>query len=342
LNHSSTAVFIGRFQPFHKYHLEVALRTLEKFDRLIFLVGSANRHRDTRNPFTAEERARTISWAMEDEGMLSRIDVIDLDDHPYDQQRWIENTQAVVGKAEPHGKVSITGHNRDASTFYLNKFPQWGLYAPQASDLGVNATAIRRAYFEGICETEKLPDATIEFLRDFSNKPEFAWLSKQYLAECAYRKQWGEGPFQCADAVVIQSGHVLAVERGGEIGEGEIALPGGHLELWETLDWCAVRECFEETCLFDTLWKDQYEASSRLLWPHFRGRERFDDPFRSPRARVITEAFLFKLPDGPLPILPPGRHDDAKRAFWLPLSKATPKAMFDDHGFIVDRMRRYL
>jgi bifunctional NMN adenylyltransferase/nudix hydrolase len=57
-------VFIGRFQPWHKGHLQVALAALGQCRNLVILLGSANRGRDTRNPFTAKERAAVIadSW----------------------------------------------------------------------------------------------------------------------------------------------------------------------------------------------------------------------------------------------------------------------------------------
>jgi cytidyltransferase-like protein len=43
-------VFIGRFQPLHVGHEHVITHALERVNRLIVLVGSANMARDPRNP----------------------------------------------------------------------------------------------------------------------------------------------------------------------------------------------------------------------------------------------------------------------------------------------------
>ncbi len=50
-------------------------------------------------------------------------------------------------------------------------------------------------------------------------------------------------------AVVIRDGRILLVKRGQPPGEGLWAIPGGVLELGETLQQAAVREILEETGL---------------------------------------------------------------------------------------------
>lgn len=55
-----TALFIGRFQPFHLGHLDVVKQALKENDFLLIGIGSAEDNFLPDNPFTAGERFRMI------------------------------------------------------------------------------------------------------------------------------------------------------------------------------------------------------------------------------------------------------------------------------------------
>jgi nicotinamide-nucleotide adenylyltransferase len=57
-------LFVGRFQPFHKGHLEAFENVLKKVDELIIVVGSAQYSHRIDNPFTAGERVTMIREAL--------------------------------------------------------------------------------------------------------------------------------------------------------------------------------------------------------------------------------------------------------------------------------------
>ena len=54
------ALFIGRFQPFHKGHLHAIKQAMKKFDEVIIAIGSADKANMKTNPFSFEERKRMI------------------------------------------------------------------------------------------------------------------------------------------------------------------------------------------------------------------------------------------------------------------------------------------
>ena len=63
------------------------------------------------------------------------------------------------------------------------------------------------------------------------------------------RREYPEAPIVGIGAVIIDEGKVLLVRRGHEPLRGEWSLPGGALELGETLQQGIVREVLEETGL---------------------------------------------------------------------------------------------
>jgi nicotinamide-nucleotide adenylyltransferase len=59
-------LFVGRFQPFHKGHLEAIKDILNEVDELVIVVGSAQYSHKKDNPFTAGERVTMIRKALEE------------------------------------------------------------------------------------------------------------------------------------------------------------------------------------------------------------------------------------------------------------------------------------
>lgn len=62
-----TALFIGRFQPFHLGHLSVIKKALAEVDFLIIGIGSAEDNFTPQNPFTAGERFEMIKNTLDKE-----------------------------------------------------------------------------------------------------------------------------------------------------------------------------------------------------------------------------------------------------------------------------------
>lgn len=351
-------VFIGRFQPFHLGHQRVIDRALELADHVVILIGSANCARSLRNPWTFEERRDLIDRHYRRvQADNYRLDFFPLNDVLYNETAWIEQAQRLVQLVASqfpgnsagvtiHGsrdmKVGLIGAAKDRSSYYLKLFPNWASedVAFLEPDLPIHATDLRLDYFNGFIPTAQsphlwecgLPKVSALFLRDWSMTDEYKALRQEAKFVAQYKKQWENTPypvtFSTVDAVVVQSGNVLLVRRGGHPGKGQLALPGGFVGYEEKLLDAAIRELREETRL---------KVPEAVLRGSMVKREIFDDPHRSSRGRTITTAFLFHLANAAdLPKVKGS--DDAAEAAWHSLGAIDPREMYEDHYHILKAM----
>lgn len=323
------AVFIGRFQPFHEGHKAVVLAALKRAERVILVMGSANSPRTTRNPFTLSER-EAIMRDIVGPDVSARVDVTSVPDFVYNDQKWIGAIQAVVFSAANRKwragptKIALAGLNKDETSYYLNLFPSWdSIDVPQEHVL--SSTDIRKAIF-GLINSGHLISELTPYL-EHTNNAEFAAVAKEFEFEQNYSKKWGKGPFITSDALVVQSGHLLLVERGGEYGAGKWALPGGFVNQGETFKQAMIRELREETKL---------KVPDPVIAGSIETSKIYDDPFRDGRGRIISQAYLVRLRDlGTLPRVKGS--DDAAKARWFSISEFMgmgPK-MFADHFHVI-------
>lgn len=56
----STALFIGRFQPFHNGHYNALETALHEYDRVVVGIGSAQASHTFRNPLSVDEREQML------------------------------------------------------------------------------------------------------------------------------------------------------------------------------------------------------------------------------------------------------------------------------------------
>jgi 8-oxo-dGTP diphosphatase len=128
-----------------------------------------------------------------------------------------------------------------------------------------------------------------------------------------------QGPALTVDAVWIHRGRVLLVRRGHEPFRGRWALPGGFVELDETVEAAVRRELLEETGL---------RAREVAIVGVYSG------PDRDPRRPTATIAFAMKGR-----VSNPTGGDDAAEAAWVPLREANGLA-FDHDRILSDALRQ--
>jgi bifunctional NMN adenylyltransferase/nudix hydrolase len=265
-----------------------------------------------------------------------------LDDYVYNLTAWIADVQRLVSQVQgsfpkPSGLV---GYSKDKSSYYLKLFPGMKSVSIGAQWGAVNSTNLREAYLQpspGIPDEVVAPKAVIEFLRKFYTTPEFKWLLGEQQFYERYRRKWTTSPyppFICTvDPVVVQSGHILLVRRKERPGKGLWALPGGHVNPDETFRDAVVRELKEETRISD----DRGEIPEGRLATWIEKTQLFDAPHRSLRGRVVTQAYLFKLPERTALFDVVG-DDDAESAQWHPLGDIPANRFHDDHYHIIREM----
>ena len=327
-----TLVLIGRFQPFHSAHLEIIKRSTALCDKLIIITGSAAQPRTYKNPFTSKEREMMIRAATA--GLSIQIAVEPNIDTMYNDNAWAVRVQALVAKhTKPGAKVGIIGHKKDDSSFYLDMFPQWGFENVELIEF-LSAVNIRDLYFKRDVNMKFIkgvvPESTFDFLEQFRTTPEYEQIIREREFVANYKKQYASLPyppiFSTADAVVIQSGHILMIKRRAEPGRGLWALPGGYVNANtdKSVEAAMLRELREET---------QIKVPAPVLKGSIVRSKVFDAIDRSPRGRIITHAFFIQLPDGDLPKVKGS--DDAEKARWVPIAEVRSEECFEDHYEII-------
>lgn len=362
-------VFIGRFQPLHAGHMGVILKALESAEFLFILVGSANQaRRPDANPFFDSERIAMLQAALPAEAR-ERVIYIPMEDSDYSRTDWVNAvTFAVTAKAMevvgPKASISLIGHSKDHTSFYLKLFPTWHSI-DVVSSRPLDATTLRDQFFTGdeavvenmfrtAIDNQDVPVGVLNWLRDFQKEDVYGELveEREYYRECHARwarESWPKSRNTVtADALIHQYGHVLLIQRGQFPQKGTWAIPGGHVDTDETIEEAGLREGYEETGI---------KVPEIVFEKSFVGKDYFDAPRRDPRGRYVSHVFLYDLqPQAPAPdttksaaenkrrvrdalSLPKVRGmDDAQDARWFHVSELNRRDMFLDHYSIIKKM----
>lgn len=351
---NKTYILISRAQPWHNGHQEISKYALSKADTLLILVGSINKARDVKNPFTFDERKSMIEKSVQpildeylSKGIEKKLIILGVEDNLYNNNKWLFQVQQLIEKnINPNNSVYLTGYEKDSSSSYLKYFPQWKKDFYYKHFNLVNATDIRADFFD--CDYQlfdktkfefSIPEPCIEFLFKFTrvNKgKEYLNLKEEYKFILKYRKQFENlkynVPFLTGDAITVCCGHVLLVQRRSYPGKGLLAIPGGFVDSDKDLDQVstAIRELKEET---------KIKVPEGLIKGSIKKISDFSDPSRSLRWRIFTKAILIQLPDqDELPKVKGA--DDAQKAFWMPINEIVKhqNQFFEDHYNIITTM----
>lgn len=341
-------MLICRLQPRHIGHNAIIQQAAEQCDHLMVLIGSANRPRSIRNPWTYEERMTDLVSALP-KLVPNGFSVYPLNDYRYANAQWTSDVEASIVHLMASNPPYFSGYSMEPILFghdkpgndYLKDFRHWKFINLDSPYPGCS-TDIREHMFSILAKPDVDPvrhldshcelsgtDATFSSIHQHL-VDDWRWLDAEQKTFADYKfKETLQ--FNCSDAVVECDGHILLIKRGNSPGKGCWALPGGFKENNETFADCAFRELTEETNL---------RVPEKKLRGSVQKVELFDDPHRGHGIPRNTVAYYIKIeadPNGEKPRVTP--KSDAVEAKWWPFYDVLNKLhMHDDHQDIIYKM----
>lgn len=94
--HRLPALFIGRFQPFHKGHLNVVKQMLRRYPKIIMGIGSAQFAGVPKNPFHAAQRAQMIRKSLRAAHIPARKFTIVKIPDIHNDNRWVAHVEKLA------------------------------------------------------------------------------------------------------------------------------------------------------------------------------------------------------------------------------------------------------
>lgn len=340
-------LMLGRFQLVTLGHLAGVMAMAEAARIPVVGNGSVNQSRDTRNPWTFDERREMWEAAIPLE-TLKRVRFFGQEDlgNPLRWASAVEHRMtkelAELGVHADEASIALFGHRKDATTFYLDDFPAYILEQLPNVD-GINASDLRETYFRMADFDEwaataggRVPEGVIDWLRSFRRDPAFARLAEEASRLDELAVPWAKRPspdapglpqdviFNDAAAIVTQGNRVLLQRRSLFPGKGYWELPSGRIGLREEPIAAAVRLALGRSTGLD-LSETQLRKAHRDTW--FRS-----DPYRTTRGREMLFPSLFHLVPTPRGKTP----DERRKSMALPRVKASDNICF----FTFDEVRR--
>lgn len=150
-------LFVGRFQPLHRGHLEVLERISGEVDRLIVVVGSSQYSHTLENPFTAGERVWMLEESFVDRGL--RATIVPVPD-VHRNSLWVSHVETFVPPFEvcymnnPLPKRLFEEAGYEVRTFDLVDRDRY------------EATQIRERMLEGDTWQDLVPKAVVDIVEE--------------------------------------------------------------------------------------------------------------------------------------------------------------------------------
>ena len=254
-------LFLGRFQPLHKGHVEVIKLLSESLDKIIVAIGSSNKSNTQENPFTADEREMMIKLSLKNIN-YELVKIPDFDDYP----KWVN----YVIDNSPHFDIVYSG-NAVVKKLFEEKGYKVENFPVSAY---ISASQIRQMIYDNADYKRYLPEGTLQILKEMKGIEKIKRI---------YNKAIYKNPPTAVDIVADiynpDFKGIALIKRGNEPFKGKWALPGGFQEEGYSFEDTAKKEMKEETNL-------EIEIL-HVLTPRSK-------PDRDPRGQVNSIPFVAK------------------------------------------------
>ncbi|MBN1896377.1 MAG: nicotinamide-nucleotide adenylyltransferase [Candidatus Aenigmarchaeota archaeon] len=165
----ATALFVGRFQPFHNGHMEILESISRRYDKIIIIIGSADQKGTKENPFSVEERIEMIRLPLEARG-IRNFEIDSVEDF-HDANLW----SSAIKKAR---KFDIV-YSRNPWT--LKCFRENGVKARKHKlhhERRYSGKEIRKRILKGRMWNTLVPEETYAFIRSVKGEERLRRLSE--------------------------------------------------------------------------------------------------------------------------------------------------------------------
>jgi nicotinamide-nucleotide adenylyltransferase len=158
LPRNQVALFIGRFQPFHKGHLHAIRWIAEKSARVIVAIGSSQEKGTPENPYTAKKRRAMVKAALCESGLDGKCRVFLLADINNDE-KWVAHVDASLPR------YGICYSNNPLVLRLMREGGKKAARVPFLRRRYYNATAIRERMRQRLGWKERVPKAVAEEIK---------------------------------------------------------------------------------------------------------------------------------------------------------------------------------
>jgi len=165
-----TALYVGRFQPFHNGHLKVIQEILKSHTHVIIGIGSSQEKNTKENPFSAAERIKMAKLALKEAGIgpasYSFLKIPDV----FNDVKWVEK----VLKLAPQFDVAYTNNDLTKYCFQFKGIKTHGTqyFAPFKGEL------IRRRILKNKPWDDSVPKAVYDYIIKIKGDSRIKKLSK--------------------------------------------------------------------------------------------------------------------------------------------------------------------